>query len=218
MSNAVNKYNKRKITKPSVAEKIIRYKNILGIGVLALAASFGITNLSRQNVTVGIVADLPDDNFIDNVPLYSDKSTSFTTALLPDNTLIISTEEIMENDVKMYKVSAINRNNVKVSGYLPSKYIKVSAEIDSFSSLYRVNTSNGVNLRSTPEVSENNKITVIPNGTVVVCNGSNNDWSKITHITKNSIQSGYSQSKYLQPLNPLSKCESLKQKCVRIIS
>ena len=185
-----------------------KFKKILGIGALAASIAIGNSFISsKDSYYIGIVSDLPNDAFENGIPIYKSLDSSQLVTVLNDGTLIITHDNIKEDKNIRIKASCLNNKNEKITGYIPKEYVQNSVNVDSDYALYKVNSEKGVNLRNTPNISDNNKISALPNGTIVLGKSKNNEWSKIIHITKTSLQEGYSASQFLAPYSAEIKQE-----------
>ena len=188
------------IKKPSITDKIKKFKNKIGIGLLALTAAIGSYYcLNDRKLTVGMVSIPKDSVFQRDVPLYEEADSIYVVGLVKNNSLVIIKDEIEKNGKNFYKVSSISRNFKELNGYIPTGLVNDLIDLEANSTLCRTKSRDNLNLRSSGEVG-NNKIDSIPDGTIVICNGVDQKWANVTYITKDSIKKGFASSKYLRTM------------------
>lgn len=206
--NAIkNKINNVKKLLPST-----KFKNNMGFKLAALALALGIGGFSivskyEDGITLGITRDISGDQYHNAIPLFADPKGKSLLTTIRDKKLLIALDNIeaFSNPKSLHLVSVINDNNKLISGYTYQKYIAEPTRLstDNTSFLYKVNAKNGVNLRETPEISDN-KILAIPSGSILL--GAKSDeqtkekWTNIVYFNGGSINSGFVSGKHLEQL------------------
>lgn len=210
---------KKNLRKPGITEKVLKYKNGLGLKIAAIALAIGIGNFAsvgtiseekeQQSVTIGILKDLPNDKFENSIPLYSNSKLSLLSSELKDGTIIVTDDNIMDKNSTTYKVYTFNNKGTVVSGYIEAKYLKNAANVTTeHTQIYVVNEKSGANLRLTAEVTPDNKIGSIPHNAVVL-GGKHNNWTEVIYLTSESMETGFVSGELLERKSDLfDKSES----------
>ena len=223
------------LKRPTITEKISRYKNKFGLTIAAIAAigTFSLTDpfssekqkttenetptiekvIEDEALTIGILKDRDDDNFENSIPLYADSKLSHLSTQLKDGTVFITEGNLMDNNTTTHKIYTFNNSGTIVSGYIEKKYATHSAVVDSkHSNIYIVKEEKGANLRSAPEITPDNRRGTIPYKSLVV-GDAGNSWTNVIYLTSDSIKNGYVSSELLEKkTNLFSKDKDIHNK------
>ena len=214
------------------------FKNKMGFKIAALALALGIGSFSiiskyDDGVTLGVTRDIAGDIYGKEIPLFSDPKGKNLLTTIGSKKLLIAMDDIenFPNSKVLHLVSVINDDNKLVSGYTYQKYINQPTRIstDNASFLYRVNAKNGINLRETPEISDN-KVLSIPAESILLGAKSDEEtkekWTNVVYFNGGTVNTGFVSGKYLESLyntnnhfdnviKKRSRCTFTSWQCVR---
>ena len=207
--------NKNLLNKPkkTAGFKYNGTKTSLGtqIKILALAALLGIGGISvyvntRDDVTVARAVDSIEDEYDGVVPMVDIDGNVIGT--IGDGNYIIIDGKIGSDEEKVSAV-AISDTGESLSGQIESRYLeeikKVSRKkIEEYDTVYSVIPEIGVNIRSSAQITDDNKIGSVVAGeqvlgaTKLLPEDNKFMWVPVLYVNENGIVEGYIRSDLLE--------------------
>jgi len=212
----------RNLKKPKINEKSYKFKNMLGVKLTTLITMLGIPWLAHSSVTVpsqieqntnaeitiGVLKDIPDDKYKNCIPLYADSAKKNVTAKLKNGSLVFFNEDSSNNSFNVYAIDDFNNST---TGYISNEYLSSHKTLDTskYNSVYIVREDNGINLRSSAEVKSENKISTIPNNSILIGtireDKTDNKWTQVLYTNGKSITEGYVSGEFLEKIGTITK-------------
>ena len=164
-------------------------------------------SFSQENVTIAKAIDLEDDEYEGVVPVLDEDEELIGT--VPNEDLVIVYGKIKKGD-KLVPVAVISTAGETLTGYIASEYLEELGQIseealEEYNVIYSVDSSNGVNVRSSAEIVDDNLVSGLADGEQVLGKGeivesednSTYTWVPVLYIGEDSVQEGYICSDYL---------------------
>jgi len=178
---------------------------------VALATLLGISSISflvnvghDRKVTIGRAVDNLADEYDGKIPVYDEDKVIGT---IGDGSYIIV--DGVENEDELLTISGISENGDLITGQVDSKCVenteKISSKkIDEYDTIYTVKPEEGVNLRSSAEIADDNKVTAISGGeqvlgsTKLLPEDNKFTWIPVIYVNEKEIDEGYIRSDLLE--------------------
>lgn len=189
--------------------KAIAFAALLGIGGVSLYVN------TQDEVTIARAVDQAEDEYDGVVPMLDAEGNCIGT--IADGSYIVIDGEIGA-DEKLVSAVAISEDGESIAGEISSKYVekvkRISRKkIEKYDTIYTVIPEEGVNIRSSAKISDDNKIGAVVAGeqvlgtTKLLPEDNKFMWVPVLYINEKEVVEGYIRADFLEKQNSLEVSE-----------